>query len=60
MCKCFFCAEQDIEENLRVAATFKLYEKVQKCARKLGDMMLLGKLSARDLVAQDAMYHLKN
>jgi len=34
-------------------------QKVRKCAIDLQDSILLAKLSARDLVSQDAVYHSK-
>ena len=55
--KCFFCDENS--SDMRKASTFKLQENVQRCALVLQDSVLLAKLSAGDMMAQDAMYHPK-
>ena len=44
-------------ESLHKASTFRLDARVRKCALNLQDDRLLAKLSAGDLVAQDAQYH---
>ena len=54
---CSFCGGK--EGNLHIVLTFRLDAKVQHCARILGDNFLLGKFSAGDLLALDAMYHTK-
>jgi len=55
--KCFFCGETSGSVRLYEAATFQLDSRVRSCARILGDMDLLTKLNAGDMVAQDAKYH---
>ena len=58
--KCFFCDEQDSnDDTLHEASTFELDAHVRKCALQLGDKPLLSKLSAGDLIAQEAKYHTK-
>jgi hypothetical protein len=42
---------------LSKASTFGVDIKVRQCATKLQDKQLLAKLSAGDLIAQDAQYH---
>ena len=54
----FFCGDDDTVDTLDEAATFGLNQKVRKCATDLQDQQLLAKLSAGDLVAQDAKYPL--
>ncbi|CAG2256073.1 unnamed protein product [Mytilus edulis] len=44
---------------LREAATYGIDNRVRECAQKLQDTALLAKLSAGDLVAQEAKYHVK-
>ena len=56
---CFFCDKGPKEEPLHEASTFDLDIKVRKCALKLQDKPLLAKLSAGDLIAQEAKYHVK-
>lgn len=55
--KCFFCEDNTKTEKLRAASTFVLDSNVRKCAHILQDQKLISKLSAGDLVAQDALYH---
>ena len=55
---CFFCGESATDEPLCQASTFGVDFRVRQCAMKLQDKTLLAKLSAGDLIAQDAMYHL--
>ena len=54
---CFFCRESDGKKELHEAATFKLNKNVKKAAALIGNMQLLGRLSAGDMIAQDAKYH---
>ena len=56
---CFFCDKPADKDSLHKASTFDLDEHVRKSALKLQDKPLLAKLSARDLIAQDAQYHVK-
>lgn len=55
---CFFCEKDDTGGTLHEAATFGLNQKVVKCATVLQDQRLLAKISAGDLIAQEAKYHL--
>ena len=55
---CFFC-EGEKSGPLHEASTFDLNKKVRKCALDIQDQKLLAKLSAGDLIAQEAKYHLK-
>ena len=54
---CFFCDETSSTDKLHNASTFQLDSRVRKCALNLQDDRLLAKLSAGDMVAQDARYH---
>ncbi|VDI22412.1 Hypothetical predicted protein [Mytilus galloprovincialis] len=56
---CFFCDSIEEDEMLREAATYGIDNRVRECAQKLQDTALLAKLSAGDLVAQEAKYHAK-
>ena len=56
---CFFCDKPAGNESLRKASTFDLDRRVRKCALKLEDKSLIAKLSAGDMMAQDALYHVK-
>ena len=44
---------------MRHASTFQIDFHVRQCALKLQDKPLLAKLSAGDLIAQEAKYHAK-
>ena len=55
---CFFCERPASgKEPLHNASTFTLDKSVRDCAHKLQDTHLLAKLSAGDLIAQEAKYH---
>ena len=55
---CFFWDKPAISgEFLSKVSTFQLDSRVRQCATKLQDKQLLAKLSAGDLIAQDAVYH---
>lgn len=54
---CFFCDEDDSSEPLHEACTFGMDAHVRKCAIELNDKQMLAKLSAGDLMAQEAKYH---
>ena len=56
---CYFCGKTAQEESLRKASTFDVDTNVRQCAIKLQDERLLAKLSAGDLIAQDAQYHVQ-
>ncbi|KAJ8038713.1 hypothetical protein HOLleu_16213 [Holothuria leucospilota] len=57
---CFFCDKPapDGKSVTRKASTFGLDINVRKAAMKLQDKSVLAKLSAGDLIAQEARYHL--
>ena len=55
---CLLC-EKAGGKSLRRAATFGLDDKVRRCATIIGDKTLIRKLSSGDMVAIDAVYHLK-
>lgn len=56
--KCFFCEEPEAKNApLHECSTKTITERVWKCAVKLNDQRLIAKLSAGDMVAQDAKYH---
>ena len=52
---CYFC--EGMSEPLRAASTYKVDDRVRKSALALQDGKLLAKLSAGDMMAQDAKYH---
>ena len=54
---CFFCGKCAAGDVLRNASTFEVDTHVRQCALKLQDKPLLAKLSAGDLIAQEAKYH---
>ena len=57
---CFFCdTEAQAGESLYRASTLHLDVRVRHCALHLQDKALLAKLSAGDMVALDAEYHIK-
>ena len=56
---CLYCNKPAGKNSMRKASTFDLYKHVSKSALKLQDLPLLVKLSAGDLIAQDAQYNLK-
>ena len=55
--KCFFCGESAGKEALHQASTFQLDKNVRRAATLIGNMELLGRLSAGDMVALEAKYH---
>ena len=52
---CFFCDKDS--GDLHQAATFSVDTRVRKCALELHDTVLLAKLSAGDLISQEAVRH---
>ena len=54
---CFFCGKFAAGDALRNASTIDIDIHVRQCALKLQDKPLLAKLSAGDLIAQEAKYH---
>ena len=54
---CFFCETSSTSEPLHEVSTFQVDSRVRKCVLVLQDERLLAKLSAGDMVAQDAKYH---
>ncbi|KAL9982064.1 hypothetical protein ACROYT_G010854 [Oculina patagonica] len=57
--QCFFCEKEDRSENLHLALTPDVDERVRECATLLSDSKLFAKLSSGDLTAIDAKYHSK-
>lgn len=57
--KCFFCNETSESAGLHKASTFEVDRRVRECALELHDTELLSKLACGDMVAIDAMYHVK-
>ena len=55
--KCFFCGDSAGKDGLHEAFTFQLDKNVRRAATLIGDMQLLGRLSAGDMVALEAKYH---
>ena len=55
---CFICEEENVASPLRETMTMKVNERLNECARNLGDRTLLAKLSAGDVVALEFKYHL--
>ncbi len=54
------CLQQDFWKEskvLRAVSTFRLDARVRKCAHDLEDQHMLAKLSAGDMIAQEAKYH---
>ena len=54
---CFFCGKHAAGDALCNASAFELDFCVRQCAHKLQYKPLLAKLSAGDLIAQEAKYH---
>ena len=54
---CFFCDKLASDEPLHNVTTFSLDNRVRQIAMDLQDQKLLAKLSAGDMVAQEAKYH---
>jgi hypothetical protein len=52
---CYFC--EGTSEPLCAVSTYKMDHRVRKSALALQDGKLLAKLSAGDMMAQDAKYH---
>ena len=55
--KCFFCGESAGKEGLDEGSTFQLDKNARRAATVMGDMQLLGRVSAGDIVALEAKYH---
>ena len=53
--KCFFCNDDSVD--VHGVTMFKLNTRVKECALQLQDTILLAKLSAGDMISQDAVYH---
>ena len=56
---CFFCDDYDSSSNLHCASTLNVDKKVRDCAVLLNDRKRIAKLSAGDLIAIEAKYHVK-
>ena len=54
---CFFCDKADKSDTLHEASSFQMDARVRECAQTLQDKFFWAKLSAGDLVAQEAKYH---
>ena len=54
---CFFCEQEEEEENLRNASTLKLDSRVRSAALALSDDKILAKLSEGDMIGTEAKYH---
>ena len=54
---CFFCS--GATGTLHQASTFNVDARVRECAHQLQDEVLIAKLSAGDLICQEAVYHAK-
>ena len=54
---CFFCGRSS--EALLEASTFNIDTRVRECAHQLQDKTLIAKLSAGDMISQEAVYHAK-
>ena len=52
---CFFCDKPG--DELHQVMTFRLDQRVRKCASVTGDSQLLGKLVVGDMIATEAKYH---
>eukprot|EP00745_Piridium_sociabile_P019364 TRINITY_DN2926_c0_g1_i4.p2 TRINITY_DN2926_c0_g1~~TRINITY_DN2926_c0_g1_i4.p2 ORF type:complete len:268 (+),score=53.47 TRINITY_DN2926_c0_g1_i4:757-1560(+) len=57
--QCFFCRQPAGTDGLHEVATFQMDSTVREWAALLEDTELLGRLSAGDMVAQEAKYHKK-
>ena len=57
--QCLFCRQPAGTVGVHEVGTFKIENKVRDWATILEDTELLGRLSAGDMVAQDAKYHKK-
>ena len=55
--QCFTCRQPAGTDGVQEIATFQMDSKVRDWATILEDTELLGRLSAGDMVAQDAKYH---
>ena len=56
---CFFCDQRAAQKDpLHKASSFGMNSRVRRCALALQDHALIAKLSAGDMIAIDAMYHL--
>ena len=56
---CFFCNEPSSTEkgSLHLVQSYRLDQRVRRCANLLEDSILYAKLQNGDMIAQDAMYH---
>ena len=52
---CYFC--EDASGTLHQASTFTMDARVRKCAIQPQERVLLARLSAGDLISQEAVYH---
>ena len=56
---CFFCNESSTAEKgpLHLVQSYRLDQRVRRCANMLEDSLLHAKLQNGDMIAQDAVYH---
>ena len=52
---CFFC--ESSSETLHEASIFNIDTRFHECAHQLQDKVLIAKLSAGDMISQEAVYH---
>ena len=52
---CFFCGRSS--GTLHQASTFNIDTRVRECVHQLQDRVLIAKLSADDIISQEAVYH---
>ena len=57
---CYFCNKpKDEKSSLHLVHSFRLDQRVRRCAKLLDDTYLYAKLQQGDMIAQDAQYHRK-
>jgi len=57
---CYFCNKpKDNKNSLHLVHSFRVDQRVRRCAKLLDDTILYAKLQQGDMIAQDAQYHRK-
>ncbi len=56
---CFLCSDSTNVGPLHNVSTFETDKRIRECALQIQDTVLLAKLSAGDLISQEAAYHAK-
>ena len=56
---CFFCGGEDCEQKLHRCEAVAVNQKVRRIAHELGDNAIMSKLSEGDMIATEAMHHVK-